>query len=275
MSRIVGMWLSLLVLTTGCSMPASIGRSDASTQQAADTPFSYDLYAEVLKRYVDDNGRIDYDALKENRESLDQFNQTFGAVPAETYAQWSDQEKIAFLINAYNAFTLQSIIDQTPMKASIRDIPGVWRIRQFDIAGERKTLDNIEHQTLRVDFNEPRIHMALVCAAISCPVLRTEPYTGAKLDEQLEDQVNQFLNSPQGFRIDRDQNKVYLSSIFQWFGDDWKASYTPENGFSGNDAERAVLNFVSQYMTPSDRTYLETGEYEIVYLDYDWSLNKQ
>lgn len=274
-NRTAGVWVSLLVLTAGCSVPASMPRSDASVQLVENAPFSYKPYGEVLKQHVDRNGRVDYSGLQANRDLLDQFNRSMGAVSPETYGQWSDAEKIAFLINAYNAFTLQSIIDQTPLKASIRDIPGVWRVRQFDIAGERKTLDAIEHQTLRTDFNEPRIHMALVCAAVSCPVLRTEPYTGENLNVQLEDQVNRFLNSPQGFRLDQAEKTVYLSSIFQWFGEDWTASYTPESGFVGNEAERAVLNFISQYLEEGDRAYLLNGEYTIVYLDYDWSLNNQ
>lgn len=140
------------------------------TQVAANKSFSYQDYGEVLKTYVNDQGLVDYAALQTNRSQLDQFNQSLGEVNAETYGSWNEAEQIAFLINAYNAFTLQSIIDQEPLKDSIRDISGVWNRRKFILAGEEKTLDNIEHDTIRKNFNEPRIHVALVCAAMSCPL---------------------------------------------------------------------------------------------------------
>ncbi len=239
------------------------------------TTFSYQDYEKVLKTYVNSQGLVDYENLQANRNTLDEFNQALGAISPNVYNSWSETEKIAFLINAYNSFTLQSIIDQNPLKKSIRNIPGVWKIRKFKLAGESQTLDNIEHDILRKKFNEPRIHAALVCAAISCPPLRNEPYLPEKIDSQLEDQVNKFLASPHGLRIERDNNRVYISSIFKWFGEDWLTTYSVENKFSGNKKEKAVLNFISQHLSPSEREYLEKGQYKISYLDYDWSLNKQ
>lgn len=272
--------LALVVLLGSCSSVDPQTSNDVSTvssteQTSAAEPLDYDLYAEVLKTYVDEQGFVDYEGLQDNREALDRFNQSLGDVSPETYAAWSDREKIAFLINAYNSFTLQSIIDQEPIKASIRDIPGVWRIRQFEIAGQRKTLDNIEHQTLRVDFNEPRIHAAVNCSAISCPPLRREPYTGEQLDQQLEDQVKQWLSSPHGVQIDREAGEVRISALFDWFGEDWLETYGGQEGYAGSDKERAALHFISQYVDPDDRAYLEDGNYRVRYLDYDWSLNHQ
>ena len=177
------------------------------------TSFNYQTYNNVLQTYVSDRGLVNYQQLQANRQELDQFNQSLARVNPETYQSWSDREKLAFLLNAYNSFTLQSIIDQNPLKKSIRDIPGVWKRRQLAIAGRKKTLDNIEHDTIRKDFNEPRIHMALVCAAMSCPILRNKAYTPEKLDLQLDDQVRKFITSSQGFKIDRDRKIVYLSSL--------------------------------------------------------------
>jgi hypothetical protein len=138
------------------------------------------------------------------------------------------------------------------------------------------TLDEIEHNVLRKEFNEPRIHMALVCAAMGCPPLRTEPYEGAKLDQQLNDQARVFLANPKKFRLDRGQGKVYLSSIFRWFGGDFVKNYGTDKAFPGfSPEERAVLNFLSQYLPAGDRDYLLKGKYTIAYLDYDWSLNEQ
>ena len=239
------------------------------------TSFNYQDYNNVLQAHVSDRGLVNYQQLQANRQKLDRFNQSLARVNSETYNSWSDREKLAFLINAYNSFTLQSIIDQNPLKKSIRDIPGVWRRRKFAIAGLEKTLDNIEHDIIRKDFNEPRIHMALVCAAMSCPILRNEAYTSEKLDIQLDDQIRKFITSSQGFKIDRKQNIIYLSSIFKWYGQDWIASYGIENKFTGSKKEKAVLNFISQYLNSQDRQYLEQGNYKISYLNYDWSLNKQ
>lgn len=115
------------------------------------------------------------------------------------------------------------------------------------------TLDGIENDTLRANFNEPRIHMALVCAAMGCPPLRSEPYLAKKLDDQLNDQTIRFLGDPKRFHIDRDKETVYLSSIFKWFGNDFVNEYGADKKFSGySESERAVLNFISSYVTPDD-----------------------
>jgi len=241
----------------------------------AQNSFNYQTYNNVLKTYVSDRGLVNYQKLQTNRQKLDQFNQSLAKVNTATYDSWSEPEKLAFLMNAYNSFTLQSIIDQSPLKKSIRDISGVWKRRKFAIAGLEKTLDNIEHDIIRKEFNEPRIHMALVCAAMSCPILRNEAYTAANLDAQLDDQTIKFINSSQGFRIDREKKIVYLSSIYKWYGQDWIPNYGIDNKFAGNRKEKAVLNFISQYLSSQDRQYLEQGNYKVSYLNYDWSLNKQ
>ncbi|VEP18577.1 conserved hypothetical protein [Hyella patelloides LEGE 07179] len=163
---------------------------------------------------------MDYAGLEANREQLDRFHRSIGKVALEVYLGWSDTDKLAFLINAYNSFTLQSIIDQQSLKQSIREISGVWQRRKFEIAQSQKTLDNIEHDTISQDFNEPRIHAAVVCAAISCPILRNEPSSPEKLEAQLEDRVIKWLASPQGFKLDRQENRVFLSAIFKCYGKD-------------------------------------------------------
>ncbi|MEB3359358.1 MAG: DUF547 domain-containing protein [Synechococcales bacterium] len=271
--------LALLALS-GCSSGLSFSQITLSSSETAnptqvDEAYQTDLYTDVLSRYVDASGLVNYTNLQADRTTLDQFNASLGAVTVETYEAWDEAQKIAFLVNAYNSFTLQSIIDQTPLKSSIRDISGVWRGRKWAIAQQSKTLDEIEHQILRKEFNEPRIHAALVCAAISCPPLRGEVYTADRLDAQLDDQVEQWLNGPHGLRIDREAGRVYISAIFDWFGEDWIPTYGTDTGFTGNAKERAVLNFISQYLEAGDRDYLQSGDYDLKYLDYDWALNTQ
>ncbi|MCC0176285.1 DUF547 domain-containing protein [Waterburya agarophytonicola K14] len=247
----------------------------ARTEIAANRAFDYQDYQAVLQTYVDDRGLVDYVGLQANREQLDRFNQSLGKVPPETYTSWNQAEQIAFLTNAYNAFTLQSIIDQDPLKDSIRDIRGVWNRRKFNLLGEERTLDNIEHDTLRQDFNEPRIHVALVCAAMSCPPLRNEPYVSEKLEAQLDEQTAKFAQSIHGFSLDRQDNRVYLSSIFKWYGKDFIETYGINAGFQGNEQQRAVLNYFSSQLAPQDLQFLQNNDYQVKYLDYDWSLNKQ
>jgi hypothetical protein len=249
--------------------------------------FSYDNYAAVLKKHVNEEGVVDYKGLKENREKLDDFAAELATLKLETFEAWTDAQKVALWINAYNALTLQAIINHYPIKPrlfggllypdnSIRQIPGVWDRVTFPVMGTKVTLDGIEHDTLRAKFNEPRIHMALVCAAMGCPPLRREPYRGDDLDAQLDDQTRRFLKNPKQFRIEPIEGRVYLSSIFKWFGQDFVKTYgTDENLKGHSERERAVLNFISKYADNKIADFLRTSDYEIGYLDYDWSLNEQ
>ncbi|MDY7019824.1 MAG: DUF547 domain-containing protein [Cyanobacteriota bacterium] len=248
--------------------------SESSISSTQTKPFSYESYDEVLSTYVDQDGQVDYKALKENRQKLDEFNASLATLSPEQFENWTEKEKIAFWINIYNSLTLQAIIENYPTK-SIRDIPGVWKRLQFNVMGNNLTLDEIEHKILRVEFNEPRIHMGLVCASIGCPILIQEAYRGEKLERQLDQQTEEFLALSRNFVIDKQENRVYLSSIFKWFGDDFIPTYQASEQFAGNEKERAVLNFVSQYLDASDQEYLVNGEYQVRYLDYDWSLNSQ
>jgi hypothetical protein len=269
--------ISAIALLPGCvNTPFSAQNASQTSQtiSSADS-LSYEEYGMLLQTYVDADGLVDYPALQANPEPLKAFVEKLGAVSPDTYAAWNDAEKIAFLINAYNAITLESIIDQNPLKSSIRDILGVWNFNQHTVMGRAMTLDTIEHEILRKEFQEPRIHAALVCAAISCPSLRQEPYTGADLDAQLEDQVQRWLSSSHGLQIDRAQNQVLISAIFDWFGEDWQTQYAVEGSFTGSEKERAVLHFISNYVSPEDKAYLMQGNYKLSYLNYDWSLNQQ
>ncbi|NEO55786.1 MAG: DUF547 domain-containing protein [Okeania sp. SIO3B5] len=274
-------FLPLLIFLASCgglNSPTNLGEKNQDTQEYTATsaqPFNYQDYNSILKEYVNAEGLVDYERLKENRQKLDEFNAAIGAVTPSTYDSWTDAEKIAFLINAYNSFTLESIIDNYPTK-SIRNIIGVWKIRKFDIVGEKLTLDHIEHQILRKEFNEPGIHVALVCAAISCPPLRQEAFTGNQLEQQLDDQAKKFLGNNQGFKIDSQNNAVYFSSIFKWFGEDYEKTYGQEPTIDGlNETETSIVNYAHQYVSPDAQKILKQGGYQVKYSDYDWSLNVQ
>jgi hypothetical protein len=204
-------------------------------------------YGEVLSKYVDDNGMVNYAALSGDRKPLDDYIQTLENPNTEG---WGEQDWIAFWINAYNARTLQVIVDHYPTPG-IKKIRGAWTKLKFPILGKERTLDEIEHKILRKEYKEPRIHMALVCAAKSCPKLRREPFVGLRLDEQLADQSRDFLSHPDRFRVDG--KYAYVSPILKWFKKDFDS----------------VPDFIKQY-SGQDISHLK-----IKYQSYDWSLNEQ
>ncbi|MBW7995904.1 MAG: DUF547 domain-containing protein [Candidatus Glassbacteria bacterium] len=235
-------------------------------------------YDRLSGNYVQ-SGMVDYSGLKTDSRALDQYLDGLAQVAETRFNSWSESQQLAFLINLYNAATLGLILENYPVK-SIKDIGGFfkgpWGQPVVSLFGGTITLNTLEHEIVRKKYDEPRIHLALVCAAKGCPPLRSEAYTDQKLNMQLDDQAKQFFGNPLKFRIDRRKNVVYLSPIFKWYGEDFIGKYTPEVGFGGLDADdRAVVNFSSRYLGKEDRKYLIGGGYKVKYLDYDWSINER
>lgn len=253
----------------------------------AESIFHYTSYSKVLKTYVDPNGMMNYKLLKKQRNILDQFARQLNNLKEQEYKNWTHNKKIAFWINAYNGLTLQLIINHYPIESSffksihlpensIRQISGAWDEITFPVMGKPITLDFIEHKILRKQFNEPRIHMALVCAAMSCPPLRNEPYTEQNLDYQLNDQTKKFMANKTKFKINHNDQEIYLSKIFKWFGKDFIPTYYNKNNFPDYDKEEnAVLNFLGSFLSQKDNNKIGKSEYHINYMSYDWSLNEQ
>jgi hypothetical protein len=254
---------------------------------AAETAFSNRDYAAVLDEYVDEKGLVDYAGLKNSRLRLDRWVEALNRLDRDSYESWNREEQLAFWINAYNGLTLRLIVDNYPIKSSrlksvvfpknsIRQISGAWTKKQFLVMGVALTLDAIEHDVLRAGFDEPRIHMALVCAALSCPVLRNEPYAAGALESQLEDQTRRFLVEETKFRIDRERGTVWLSAIFDWFGGDFVARYgTGDPPGKRSEQTKAVLNFVARHVGETDRKFIDAGEFRVRYIDYNWELNEK
>lgn len=241
----------------------------------------------IFRTYVDDQGMVDYQRLKDNRSALDSFVTSLGAFDPELFQKLPEPERIAFLVNAYNAITLQRIIDHYPFGgaaatnarfpvSSIRQIDGVWDRMTTRVLGRDMTLDYIEHEILRKEFREPRLHAALVCAADGCPPLRPEAYTGMRLNEQLDDQSKRFLQAPHRFRVDHDRKIVYLSPILKWYGKDFVGVYNRSDSAADVSSEiGAALDYVSRYVAPADAERIKQGGYRVEFLEYDWSLNEQ
>ncbi len=258
---------------------------------AAAQEFDHSALDTVLERYVQD-GRVDYAALKVEAELLRRYLRQVAAVTAEEFSSWSESSQIAYLLNAYNAYTLVTVIDNYPIKGSsffkkvtnpkrfafpdnsVRHIDGVFDGLTHRAAGQDQTLDDIEHGMLRANYNEPRIHFALVCAAVSCPPLREEAYRGDRLDEQLDEQGAAFLGDPRLNRFELQRGRVYLSKIFDWFGADFQ-QYATEAGYGEDERVNGVLNFVARYLSEPIVSFLQSGDYEVHFESYDWTLNDQ
>ncbi len=223
-----------------------------NTLHAAELHSDFD---KILKTYVS-QGMVDYKGIKSNRAALDAYLNNMGKVTKATFNTWNKNDQLAYLINLYNAATLQLIIDNYPLK-SIKDIgsifSGPWSKEFVQLFGKAVTLDNIEHDIIRKEYFEPRIHLALVCAAKSCPQLRSEAYQGNILSKQLDQQGEQFFSSPQGIKIDHANKKVYLSSILKWYKEDFAS----------------VTAFAQKY------TKDNFNNYKLDWLDYDWQLNEK
>lgn len=240
--------ITILTFTSCKALP--IGNGKAVTHEA---------WNKLLKKHVNNKGFVNYKGFIKDSNALNSYllmlsNNT----PA---ASWTKEEKLAFWINAYNAFTVKLITDYYPIK-SIKDIGSKIQIpfvntpwqKKFIPMGDKKIkLDDIENNILRKDFEEPRIHFAIVCASISCPKLRNEAYEAGKIEAQLVDQTKGFLSDP--VRNKPAENK--LSPIFKWFGGDFE-----KNGMK-------KIDFINKYSSA------KVDEGKIEYLGYDWGLNDQ
>ncbi|MDA2921263.1 DUF547 domain-containing protein [Desulfobacterota bacterium AH_259_B03_O07] len=248
----------------------------------------HSIYDSLLKEHVQD-AKVNYRGIINSSEKFNEYIMQLGSISQEAYQNWTDEEKLAFWINAYNAFTIKAIIDNYPIKRnyslvglflpsnSIRQISGVWTDLQFRAVGRNVTLGEIEHEILRKEFNEPRIHFAINCASMGCPDLRNEAYRPDIIYDQLESQSIDYVNNQEkGVRIDTENSKVQFSQIFNWFGDDFVESYGNTKLFEERSfKEKAILNFVLKYLkSEGERDYLKRNGFSISYLDYDWSLNE-
>lgn len=236
----------------------------ANTSMAYAFDHQHRLWQQVLSANVQVNGaasRVDYRAIKSHPEQLAQYLASLSEVTQAQFQHWSTAQQLAFLINAYNAFTVNIVVEHYPID-SIKDIGNffrsTWKIDFIPLFAERVNLDHIEHELIRGNpkFNEPRIHFALVCASIGCPKLQDQAFTGANLEELLEKGAQEFLLDPSRNRYNAKARRLELSSIFKWYGEDFEKH-------SGS-----VQAFVAKYM----RLTLPVDT-DITFLPYDWKLN--
>ncbi len=217
----------------------------------------------VLKQHVRD-GLVSYAALKSAPGDLDTYLVQLATVAGTEFAGWPVKERLAFLINLYNAATLKLIIGNYPLKSirSIGWLPGAaWKQEGVSLFGRKISLDEVEHGIIRKDYRDARVHFALVCAAKGCPPLRNEAFVAARLEAQLDEQGRVFLAQSEKNRIEAATGTVWLSQIFKWFAGDFEA----EAG--------TVLKFAAPFFPPEAQRPLAAGGLKVQFTDYDWSLN--
>lgn len=241
-------------------------------------------YAFLLKAVVNQQGMVDYLKLTQNLYSeLDQVCSAYAGVEASTFDYWSNEEQMAFLLNAYNLYTLKVIADHYPVTGqshvdreypanSIQQIEGAWKGILFTLLERPISLDGIEHQMIREWYDDPRIHMALVCAARGCPSLLDEPYNAKKLNQQLDQQSRRFLARKDVLVIDTERRRVKTSPLFDWYRNDFKATEKAPLGV--HRSLQGVAEFLAIYAPPESQPFLKDGNYKIRWLRYDWSLNE-
>lgn len=216
----------------------------------------------LLKKHVNQEGLVNYKGFIKDKQQLESYLKLLQTKTPDPKS-WNKEEQLAFWINAYNAYTVKLIIDNYPLK-SIQELDSkvaaptaksIWDHKFIPLLGKKMSLNMIEHDILRKEFNEPRIHFAINCASISCPVLLNEAFTASKLERQLDKQTNRFINDPSKNKLSAKSPKV--SSIFNWFGDDFKKN-------------ESLIHFLNRYA----KVKIDPNA-TLTFLAYNWDLNEQ
>ena len=241
---------------------------------------SHKAFDDLLKKHVTyiSNGsasQVSYAGFLKDRAALKAYLDAVSAVPEATYKSWNKNQQLAFLINAYNAYTIELILTKYPNVKSIRDLGGTfskpWSLKFFNLFGKETNLDNIEHDMIRAEgvFNDPRIHVAVVCASIGCPMLRNDVFTGDKIDAQLDDAMSRFFSDRSRNRYNAESKKLEVTKLLDWYKKDFTKGY---KGF--NSVEAVLGKYADKLADDADvRAEIKAGKVAVTHLDYDWNLN--
>lgn len=265
-----------LFVCANFSLASGTENSEVLRKTSSGFDHTHAEWTKVLEKYVHVSGpssTVNYRSLKDNGQALSKYLGEIEVVTKSEFDKFSENEKLAFLINAYNAFTVKLIVDKYPIKSikdagqsSFSNISGSpWRTKFFKLFGSETYLDKIEHDMIRKWFNEPRIHFAVVCASVGCPALKDEAYVASRLDAQLESAANDFIKDKSRNRFVSESKTLELSSIFKWYGSDFIKKFG------------SVESFLAPRITDiqNDQDWIRNKKPKIDYLDYDWSLNEQ
>ena len=229
-------------------------------------------FDQILDSNVRD-GMVYYRALQGSRGALERYITSLNVAPA-TYEQWSKPQQMAFWVNAYNAFVLQTVITHYPLHGTIRSIPGAFDKTPWRAAGKSVTLDQIEKAILP-EFKEPRLFLALGRGAVGSGRLRSEAYTAERLDKQLAEIQSEFVNNAHLYRLDRLANTVSVTPIISWREADFVEAYDKHDpAFAQRSPiERAVVTFITPHLLPSEKEFIQKNEWKMAFLEMDWKLN--
>jgi hypothetical protein len=219
--------------------------------------------------------QVSYAGFLQDRAALKAYLDSLSAVGNEEFDAWSRDQRLAFLINAYNAYTVELILTRYPDLESIQDLGSLirspWKKKFFTLLGEPRHLDEIEHGLIRAKgvYDDPRIHMAVNCASIGCPALRPEAFVAQRLDAQLDDQVRRFMSDRTRNRYNAERKLLEVSKIFDWYAGDF------EKGYRGIDSPQTFFaSYAGQLADRAqDQQAIRAKAIKIRYLEYDWALN--
>ncbi len=236
--------------------------------EPAPTTFSYDAWSRLLGDIVTPDGKINYERLDQQRDGLETFVAQLGAVSPTSHPQLfaSDEDRLAYWINAYNAFTLHAIMAEYPISSVWKTRDGQFFERPRHIAGGTPlSLNDIEHTILRGQYAEPRIHFAINCGSNGCPAVRPTAYEGAGLRDTLRVATEEFLASTWNCRVDHDAKRIFISRLFKMYAEDFAGVQNSTDAY-----REGVLRFVTQH---TGLTFEAIHDYEVIYNTYDWGLN--
>ena len=274
---IVGTFLS------GCAVIQPDLRLDEVTAPE-ETVFSHDRFDAVLTRAVDNRGRVDYSLLKKGATDLDAYLLRVAAYSPDSHPAMfpTPNHKLAYWINAYNAYVIKAVLVHYPIKTVLDVRPpgllfflpdtfGFFIFQRFQFGGKTTNLYYLSNSVVRKRFKDPRVHFALNCASLSCPHLPQHAFTGDRLDHQLNAETLEFLADDRNVRIDHENKTIWLSSIFKWYEPDfadWSGQVQKEDG---SPLVRYLLNHLP--LGKADDLKKTAGHYAIRFIPYDWGLN--
>ena len=276
-------FLLLGFLVFGCTTIQPVLKGQ---QPVAPPIFSNERFDRVLQQFVDERGFINYSALQQNLEDLEEYYYLISTYSPDSHPDLfpSEDHELAYWINAYNAAAMKTVMNYYPI-VSVLDVkqPGIFFFlsnksgffffHRLTFGGKSTSLYYLENQVIRKRFGDPRIHFAVNCASIGCPRLPRQSFSGETLDQQLDIETRFFLTEARNYKIDHDEKIIYLSSIFDWYEKDFTTWFSAEYP----DRESSLLSYIERYLTPEKAEELKAvaNSYTLRFIPYDWQLNDQ
>ena len=268
----------LFALVAGTAGASAFLVSQPAAAQSFD--HGHAAWTVLLKKHVvvqrgGQASQVRYAGFAADRAALKAYLDALSAVPEASFAGWTKPQRMAFLINAYNAFTVELILTRYPKLESIKDLGSVfqspWKPKWIALLGTKLSLDDIEHEMLRKRgaYDDPRVHFAVNCASIGCPALREEAFSADRLEAQLDEQAVRFMSDRSRNRYNAQRGRLEVSKIYDWFGEDFRL---------GHRGIASLPDFMARYAEqlasePAERERIKAKQADIAFLDYDWKLN--